>query len=113
MKKYTVIIQNSARKALKNLDIQVRNRIVEWIEKNLKDCTNPRFQGKTLKGKLAGKWRYRVGDYRIIADIQDDKVVIFVIDVDKRNDIYRKFAAKAPSFNYGDETAPKIYWNRK
>ena len=89
MKKYTVIIQNSARKALKNLDIQVRNRIVEWIEKNLKDCTNPRFQGKTLKGKLAGKWRYRVGDYRLICEIRDDVLVVLVLEIGHRSNIYR------------------------
>ena len=90
MKKYRVEIENAAQKAIRKLDVKVREKIVNWINENLEGCENPRFQGKVLRGKLAGKWRYRVGDYRIIAEIQDDKVVILVVDVNKRNDAYKK-----------------------
>ena len=71
------------------MDSSIRVRIVNWLEKNLEGCENPRRRGKPLEGDLSGFWRYRVGDYRIIADIQDDKIIIFVINVDKRNDIYK------------------------
>ena len=43
-----------------------------------------------MEGELKKYWRYRVGDYRLIADIQDDKILILIVDVDKRNDIYKK-----------------------
>ena len=89
MKSYSVDYTNAARKAIDKLDQQVKNRIENWINTNLEGCENPRFSGKALTGNFAGKWRYRVGGYRIIAEIQDDKVVILVIDVDKRNDIYK------------------------
>lgn len=49
---------------------------------------NPRDRGKALTGNLAGLWRYRVGDYRIVCDLQDTYLVILVIDIDHRSTIY-------------------------
>ena len=87
---YHVEFTPNARKIIDRLDSEIRPRIFEWIEANLEGCKNPRSQGKALKGKAKRNWRYRVGKYRIVADIQDDKVIILVVDVDKRNDIYKK-----------------------
>ncbi|MBQ9496868.1 MAG: type II toxin-antitoxin system RelE/ParE family toxin [Selenomonadaceae bacterium] len=89
MKSYTVKILPAARKKLKKMDSAAQARIVNWLERNLEGCENPRRRGKALHGELKNLWRYRVGDYRIVADIQDDKIIIFVINVDKRNDIYK------------------------
>lgn len=89
VKRYSVVLSSHAEKKLDKLAAPVRNRIQKWIETNLEGCENPRRRGKPLEGELSGFWRYRVGDYRIIADIQDDKIIIFVINVDKRNDIYK------------------------
>ena len=89
MKSYSVDYTSAARKVIDKLDNQVKVRIEKWINDYLEGCENPRFKGKPLTGKLAGKWRYRVGDYRIIADIQDDRVIILIVDVDKRSDIYK------------------------
>ena len=89
MKKYRVEYERTARKAIANLDITVRARIMDYINTNLVDCENPRFRGKNLVKHPKGNWRYRVGKYRIIVDIQDEKIVILVVDVDKRNDIYK------------------------
>ncbi|MBR6713646.1 MAG: type II toxin-antitoxin system RelE/ParE family toxin [Selenomonadaceae bacterium] len=89
VKKYSVVLSKTAEKKLDKLDVPVRKRIRQWIETNLEGCENPRRRGKPLEGELSGFWRYRVGDYRIIAEIQDDKIIIFVINVDKRNDIYK------------------------
>ena len=55
----------------------------------MKDCENPRWNGKPLHGTLKGKWRYRVGDYRLIAEIHDEEILILILEVDKRNDIYK------------------------
>ena len=89
MKKFSVKYDPHALKKMRKLDAPVRDRIKKWIETNLEGCENPRRRGKPLEGEFNNFWRYRVGDYRIIAEIQDDKIIIFVINVDKRNDIYK------------------------
>ena len=89
MKSFHVDYTPDAQKIIDKLDNSVRTRILDWIKKNLEGCENPRLHGKALKGNLNGRWRYRVGDYRIISEIHDDKVVILVVDVDKRNDAYK------------------------
>ena len=89
MKTYTVDYSPEAEKIIEKMDNSVKGRIKNWITKNLVGCENPRYKGRALSGNLAGYWRYRVGDYRIIADIQDDIVIILVVDVDKRSDIYK------------------------
>lgn len=89
MKKYTVELSLAAKRKLRKLDTPIRKRITKWIKENLVDCENPRFHGKNLKEYPNANWRYRVGDYRIIADIQDDKIIIMIVNVDKRNDVYR------------------------
>lgn len=85
---YKVDYAKSAIKNLKSLDRPVRQMILNWIERNLIDCSNPRQHGKALVGNHSGKWRYRVGDYRIIADILDDKIVILVLNVGHRREVY-------------------------
>lgn len=89
MKNFRVDYTPDAQKIIDKLDNSVRTRILDWINKNLEGCENPRLHGKALKGNLKGRWRYRVGNYRIISEIHDDKVVILVVDVDKRNDAYK------------------------
>mgnify|MGYP002622764004 CR=1 FL=1 len=89
MKKYKLDYTIDARKALKKLDNSIKNRIIGWIEKNLEDCENPRQHGKALTGNLKGNWRYRVGDYRIIAKIEDEEILITVVDVNHRREVYR------------------------
>lgn len=89
MKNFSVEYDDKVKKKLEKMDAPVRERILAWVKNNLEGCENPRRRGKPLEGKLSGYWRYRVGDYRLIADIQDDKVIILVVNVDKRNDIYK------------------------
>lgn len=88
MKKYTVVFSERAKKQMKKLDKHVASLIIGWIEKNLENCENPRVHGKALVENKSGQWRYRVGDYRIICEIQDDKIVILVLDVGHRRSIY-------------------------
>jgi len=88
MSKYSVEYSKKAQKILRKLDNQISNRITDWIENNLVNCENPRFQGKALTGNLSGNWRYRVGNYRIIAKIEDDKILITVVDIGHRRQIY-------------------------
>ena len=71
------------------MDRSVQKLITSWIEKNLIDTKNPRFHGKGLSGDKSGYWRYRVGDYRIIADIRDDEIVIIIVEIGHRREVYR------------------------
>ena len=75
-------------KQLKKLDKHISALIIGWIEKNLVDCEDPRQYGKGLVANRSGEWRYRIGDYRILADIQDDKLVILIITVGHRREVY-------------------------
>lgn len=85
---YSVVFTDEARKALKKLDKHISKLIMSWIRKNLVGCSNPRAHGKGLTSNRSGQWRYRVGDYRILAEIEDARVVILVLSVGHRRDVY-------------------------
>jgi mRNA interferase RelE/StbE len=67
---YSVEYSKGAFKDLKKMDTQTRKLILSWIEKNLVNCSDPRVHGKSLRGNRQDEWRYRVGDYRILANIK-------------------------------------------
>lgn len=80
------------RRAVKDLDrlgTADQRRVVHFIDDRLLSGGDPRSLGAALKGKLSGLWRYRVGDIRIIAQIEDDRLVILVVGMGKRSEIYR------------------------
>ena len=80
-----------AEKALRQfskLDKPIQKLILHWLNKNLEGANEPRLKGKALVSSHSGEWRYRVGDYRLIADIQDEIVTILIIAVGHRKDIY-------------------------
>ncbi len=85
---YSVQYSKQAIKELKKLDRFTRQMIYSWIDKNLSNCEDPRQHGKALTANRKGQWRYRIGDYRLICDIQDDKLVILALTVGHRRDIY-------------------------
>lgn len=88
MNTFSVSYTKEAYRSLKKLDPHTRTLILSWIEKNLVGCTDPRLHGKGLTSNRSGQWRYRVGDYRIIADIQDDKIIILILSVGHRSNVY-------------------------
>lgn len=85
---YKVEYTARAVKELKKLDKPTRALIFGWIEKNLVGCEDPRRHGKALTANHRGQWRYRIGDYRIIADIQDDRILILIMTIGHRRDVY-------------------------
>ena len=85
---YSVEYSLGAIRDLKKLDKPTRLLIASWIEKNLVGCEDPRAHGKALEGDRCGEWRYRVGDYRILANIQDDKILILVLKIGHRREVY-------------------------
>lgn len=86
---YKVRFTKNALKQLKKLDKATAALIIGWIRKNLEGCENPRVHGKGLVANRSGQWRYRVGDYRIIAEIYDAEILILVVNVGHRSDIYK------------------------
>lgn len=88
MKKYKVEYSSKAIKNLRKLDKYTRNLIYAWIDKNLVDCENPRVHGKGLVENKSGQWRYRVGDYRLICEIKDEEIIILVLEIGHRREIY-------------------------
>ena len=77
-----------ARKDFLRLDRQVQKQILRYFDTRLAGTGNPRRFGKTLRGDLAGVWRYRVGDYRILCQIQDKQLLILVVAVGHRKNVY-------------------------
>ena len=85
---YHVEFTKNALKQLKKMDKSSASLILGWIRKNIEGCDNPRIHGKGLTANRSGQWRYRVGDYRIITEIEDDKVIVLVLNVGHCRDIY-------------------------
>ena len=81
----------AAEKELKKLDRPEAIRILRFLSERVAVLTDPRSIGEALKGsKLGSLWKYRVGDYRVIADIQDGELCIVVVRVGNRRDVYRR-----------------------
>lgn len=78
-----------ADKQLSKMDPGIRRVIVAWLLRNIDGCRDPRAHGKGLSTNLSGKWRYRVGNYRILCDIKDQELVVIAIEIGHRRQIYR------------------------
>lgn len=76
---YHVAFTEGARRELKKLDRYTATMIMGWIRKNLEGCADPRQHGKGLTANHSGEWRYRIGDYRLLAEIQDSKILVLHI----------------------------------
>ena len=86
---WTIEITRTAEKQIKKLDRVAQALIVRFLRERLKPADDPRQWGKPLHGEKRGLWRYRVGDYRLICDIQDERITVLVLEVGHRTDVYR------------------------
>lgn len=86
---WTVSWTPEAQNSLTQLDRQVARRIRDYFIERVAPLDNPRALGKPLRGALREYWRYRIGDYRAVCEIRDQSVVIVVVHVDHRKDVYR------------------------
>lgn len=87
---WLIEFEDSARKELAKLDKPIARRITEFLRERVAPLDNPRSLGHALTGSELGEfWRYRVGDYRIICQIQDRVLKILVIRIGNRREIYR------------------------
>ncbi len=79
-----------ALKDLKKIDKPIQVRLVGFLRTRVSTLANPRDLGEALSGqKLGSYWKYRVGDWRIICDIQDQRIVVRVLRVGNRREVYR------------------------
>jgi mRNA interferase RelE/StbE len=86
---WTIDYTQSAKNQIKKLDKAVARRIVEFMNKRVAKQEDPRTLGKALSGPLGSLWRYRVGDYRIMCELQDSAVTVLVVRIRHRREIYR------------------------
>lgn len=86
---YSIEVSERFEKEFKKLDKYTQKMIKVWIEKNLSNTENPRVFGKGLSADKAGLWRYRIGDYRLICEIIDKKLVILAFTIGHRKEIYK------------------------
>lgn len=84
----TVEYLKEAAKELEKLDKPIQKQIIDYMNE-VKNLENPRSRGKGLTSNLSGLWRYRVGNYRIICNIQDDKILITVVRISHRSEVYK------------------------
>ncbi len=83
---WTVEWDKRAFKELAKLDRRIQHRILQFLQDRASE--DPTRLGQSLAGIWAGLWRYRVGDYRIICDLEEDRLVILVVRVGHRSDVY-------------------------
>ncbi|ANX03017.1 type II toxin-antitoxin system RelE family toxin [Immundisolibacter cernigliae] len=86
---WTIDYTGTARKQLLKLDKQTARRIVDFMDARVAPADDPRSTGRALSGPLGGFWRYRVGDCRVICDIQDGALRVLVVDIGHRREVYR------------------------
>lgn len=85
---WTVEVSDFAEKQLRKLDRQIQKRLIDWLDDRINGCKNPRHFGEPLRGEMVGLWRYRVGNYRIICEIQDEQLVVIALAVGHRREVY-------------------------
>lgn len=86
---WKIEITRAAEKQIVKLHRPDQQAIIRFLRQRVASAEDPRQWGKPLHGDKQGLWRYRVGDYRLICDIQDEKITVLVLAVGHRKDVYR------------------------
>ena len=87
---WTINYTETAKRQLGKLDRSIARRIVDFMDERIASSDGPRSSGHALTGPTLGAfWRYRVGDYRIICDIQDGQLIVLVLEIGNRREVYR------------------------
>jgi mRNA interferase RelE/StbE len=87
-KVWTVEFDDRARRELRKLDAKTQQAILRYLRERIAVAEDPRRFGKALRRNLAGLWRYRVEDYRLICRIEDERVVVLVLQIGHRSEVY-------------------------
>jgi mRNA interferase RelE/StbE len=86
---YKVEYGKEAQKILKKMDKNSSQRIVKWMRERVSGCDNPRLWGEALVGEFTGLWKYRIGDFRVICEIKDHELVVLVVELGHRKEVYQ------------------------
>jgi mRNA interferase RelE/StbE len=86
---WRIEIRRSAEKQIQKLDRAAQGSIIRFLRERVQASDNPRQWGRPLHGDKGRLWRYRVGDYRLICEIQDERITVLVVAVGHRKDVYR------------------------
>jgi mRNA interferase RelE/StbE len=89
VKTWRIEITHTAEKQIMKLDRSAQRSIQQFLREKLRSADDPRQWGKALQGEKRGLWRYRVGDYRLICDVQDERITVLVLELGHRKDVYR------------------------
>jgi mRNA interferase RelE/StbE len=87
---WRIEITNTAKKQLSKLDHQVQVEIARYLRERIATGEDPRRYGAPLRKELAGRWKYRIGAYRLICEIQDEKILVLVLMIGHRSKVYDK-----------------------
>ena len=87
---WKVDLSPTALKQLAKLDKSVSRRVLNFLRQRVEKLDNPRQIGERLQGTLSEFWRYRVGDYRLICSLEDDRFVVLVLRIGHRREVYRR-----------------------
>lgn len=87
---WRVEFQEQSLADLQRLDKPVQRQILRYLRERIEGVEDPRRFGKALTGSKVGLWRYRAGDYRIICNIEDRRLVVLIVHAGHRKDIYRE-----------------------
>ncbi len=87
---WKIDLSSNALKQLRKLDKPIANRILKFLRGRIGKLDDPRKIGERLQGPLGDFWKYRVGDYRVICSLQDDKLVVWVIRIGHRSEVYSR-----------------------
>ena len=89
-KNWTIEFEAAAQREFERLDKTVALRISKFLYQRVASLENPRLIGERLHGTLGDYWKYRVGDYRIICTLEDDRLVVVVVRIGHRRDVYHR-----------------------
>ena len=89
MKRYRLVYSKDFQKIFKKLDPSVQRLVAAYIKHNLENTSDPRSRGKALIGDKKGLWRYRIANYRLIVEIKDYVLFIFVLTFGHRSNVYK------------------------
>ena len=86
---WTIDYTQTALNQLRKLDKQSARRILDFLDERVAQRDDPRSTGKALTGPLGGLWRYRIGNFRVICEIQDGELRVLVVELGNRREVYR------------------------
>ena len=86
---WTIEYTDTAKNQIRKLDRKTARRIVDYMDERVAPLDNPRSVGRALTGPLGGLWRYRVGNCRVVCDIQDGVMRVLVVKIGNRREVYR------------------------